>query len=341
MPDKDENKPLVQLGKAKQRRNGAPSSGAPTVYNVKDPADAYAWYLNNGEVIDDKGNVVEKKPETLPVSPKATPMGVVDENGVDDNRYKTGMDYLRGISGDAGVISPEEEQRRLRRMRTASMIGNLGNVMSAFANLYYTGKGAPSQKVPDAVVPDYMSFVDRVNQARRNAEAMQMQRDRLMADAEYKNASIAQRMKDAEIRERRLLMDEQKFEWKKQYDQGILDIKAEINRINDMKTRGQIDRWEAQNYTDYLKALTGQQNADTNAAREGRLAGGQTIEETDELGNKKTKVVTPNETVSSNGRGSGSNSGGAKPAAQASSQSVSQTQTNTSGKKSTGITNWK
>lgn len=324
MPDKDENKPLVQLGKAEQRRNGAPSSGAPTVYNVKDPADAYAWYLNNGEVIDDKGNVVEKKPEILPVTPKATPMGVVDENGVDDNRYKTGMDYLRGISGDAGVISPEKEQRRLRRMRTASAIGNLGNVMSAFANLYYTGKGAPSQKVPDAVIPPYMQFVDRVNQARKNAEAMQMQRDRLAADAEYKQEQI--RLKE-KAEERQQAYYDAKID--KMIKEGNLtDLRAEKERI-DIEMRIEENplkldklRKEAQRIQATIDNITARTNK-TNLE-----AGGKTVETTDDGDGNKTVVTTYG-------------SGGAKPAAQASSQSVSQTQTNTSGKKSTGITNWK
>lgn len=241
-------------------------------------------YVNNGGVA----------PENNLPKPKATPMGVGGDGRYANTDAKTGTAALNNLFGDSWALTPEQEQARLRRMHTSSMIGNLGNVMSAFANLYYAGKGAPSQKVPDAVVPDYMSFVDRVNQARRNAEATQLQRDRLMADAEYKNASIAQRMKDAEIRERRLLMDEQKFEWKKQYDQGILDIKSEINRINDMKTRGQIDRWEAQNYTDYLKALTGQQ-------REDRMQKGSVREETDEYGNTKRIVTTPNNGASTQG----------------------------------------
>lgn len=127
-------------------------------------------------------------------TPWQKPVGDVAEIAVatqSPQTRSTGTDEMNAAFGDSWAMSPEEEQRRLRRMRTASAIGNLGNVMSAFANLYYTGKGAPSQKVPDAVIPPYMQFVDRVNQARKNAEAMQMQRDRLASQDAYHDRQMA------------------------------------------------------------------------------------------------------------------------------------------------------
>jgi hypothetical protein len=167
--------------------------------------------------------------------------------------------------------------------------------------------------VPDAVVPDYMSFVDRVNQARSAALNDQYQRDKLQQQIDYQNESIALRKAQEQRLNESARLAWRKQDWLEKYQAGVLDIKAEQNRINEEYKKGQISiqEWRAAN--DELKAQAAMLNANTNSAREGRLSGGQTIEETDELGNKKTKVVTPNKTASSNGRGSGSNSGGGAP----------------------------
>jgi hypothetical protein len=291
MGDEEEKKSLVE----RKRNRGVPVV-PPTSVQVNDGGD-YMAYLNNGGVATENN---------LP-EPKATPMGVGG-----DGRYaktdaktdaNTGTAAMNNLFGDSWALTPEQEQARLRRMHTSSMIGNLGNVMSAFANLYYAGKGAPSQKVPDAVVPDYMSFVDRVNQARRAALNDQYQRDKLQQQIDYQNESIALR----KAREQRLnesaRLAWRKQDWLEKYQAGVLDIKVEQNRINEEYKKGQISiqEWRAAN--DELKAQAAMLNAKTNSAREGRLSGGQTIEEADEYGNKKTKVVTPSRGGSSNKQG--------------------------------------
>lgn len=63
-------------------------------------------------------------------------------------------------------ITPEEEDRRKRAASAVEGVGHLGNVLSAFSNLIFTGKGAPSQeltKVPDEI----QKFEDRLAEKRR------------------------------------------------------------------------------------------------------------------------------------------------------------------------------
>jgi len=215
---------------------------------------------------------------------------------------RSGTRDLYGLVGDSMNLSPEEEQRRIRRARTAAMIGNLGNVMSGFANLYYVDKGAPAMQLPEAVVPDYMTFVDRVNGARRAALANQMARERLNQTAAYQRESLELRRQQEERMSARAELEERKQSWKEQYEQGRLDILAERNRIDEMYKRGQIERWERDSAIRSLDAATRSRNADTAAHREERLAGGSTVEESvgyDERGRVKTRVTTPNGGVAS------------------------------------------
>lgn len=63
-------------------------------------------------------------------------------------------------------ITPEEEEKRKRSATAVEGIGHLGNVMNAFSNLIFTGKGAPSQELPK--VPDEIqAFEDRMAEKRR------------------------------------------------------------------------------------------------------------------------------------------------------------------------------
>lgn len=249
----------------------------PTSVQVNDGGD-YMAYRNNGGVA----------PENNLPKPKATPMGVGGDGRYANTDVNTGTAALNNLFGDSWALTPEQEQARLRRMHTSSMIGNLGNVMSAFANLYYAGKGAPSQKVPDAVVPDYMSFVDRVNQARRNAEAMQMQRDRLAADAEYKQEQI--RLKE-KAEERQQAYYDAKID--KMIKEGNLtDLRAEKERI-DIEMRIEENplkldklRKEAQRIQATIDNITARTNK-TNLE-----AGGKTVETTDDGDGNKTVVTT-------------------------------------------------
>ena len=208
-----------------------------------------------------------------------------------------GTDFLTGIAGDSWALTPEQEQARMRRMRTASAIGNLGNVMSAFANLYYVNKGAPSQKVPDAVVPPYMQFVDRVNQARRNAETMQMQRERLMADTEYKKEQLrlkeeAERSKQAwnQARIDKLVKEGDLTELKAEKTRQEIELNAETNPLKIQQLKTNIQNLEASIQQKQAAANNSNASAEKNmaladAARNGKET---TVTRTDGFGRTTT-----------------------------------------------------
>lgn len=64
-------------------------------------------------------------------------------------------------------ITPEDERRRKRATSAVEGVGHLGNVLSAFSNLIFTGKGAPSQELPKVPDSRLQTFEDRIAEKRR------------------------------------------------------------------------------------------------------------------------------------------------------------------------------
>lgn len=75
-------------------------------------------------------------------------------------------------------ITPEEEARRERAARAVQGVAGLGNLMSAFANLTFTGKGAPSQTLPtqsvDAMSDKVTSWKDKLKAEREKYQAAEL-----------------------------------------------------------------------------------------------------------------------------------------------------------------------
>lgn len=75
-------------------------------------------------------------------------------------------------------ITPEEEARRERAARAVQGVAGLGNLMSAFANLTFTGKGAPSQTLPtqqvDAMSDKMTSWKDKLKAEREKYQAAEL-----------------------------------------------------------------------------------------------------------------------------------------------------------------------
>lgn len=72
-------------------------------------------------------------------------------------------------------ITPEEEARRERAARAVQGVAGLGNVITAFSNLAFTGKGAPSQTLPtqqaDAMGKEVTSWQDKLASEREKYAA--------------------------------------------------------------------------------------------------------------------------------------------------------------------------
>lgn len=153
-------------------------------------------------------------------------------------------------------ITQEEQDRRTKAAYSASAIGALGNAMSAFSNLAFTGGVAPSQKLPETYSPnkDVQNFRDRVNKVRDNylsnitaQRRLDLQDEWYRQRAEAQKEDLAQRKDRLAFereREQRLAetqeLNTRKQEWKERYEQGRLDIAKEKNRIDEEYKRGML-----------------------------------------------------------------------------------------------------
>ena len=100
--------------------------------------------------------IIENSDEILAQQPK-----------VEGPTKKTGAAWLSDyVNSLKKPITPEEEARRERAARAVQGVAGLGNVMTVFSNLAFTGKGAPSQTLPtqqaDAMGKEITSWQDKL-----------------------------------------------------------------------------------------------------------------------------------------------------------------------------------
>ena len=123
-------------------------------------------------------------------------------------------------------VSEEEQERRLRAKRSAQTVADLGSLASAFANLYYTGKGAPSQTVAYAKAVDDNDLVSRWQKGRDSYRTYAQKGRELILDRAKKNLDME--------------LAKQKGEW-----QNAL-LKAQVDLANAKTTGEQVAAAAAQ-----------------------------------------------------------------------------------------------
>lgn len=122
-------------------------------------------------------------------------------------------------------MTPEEEQRRKRAAAAVEGIGHLGNVMNAFSNLVFTGKGAPSQKLPDVPAGELQKFEDRIAEKRRMyASGLMGARDKDLQD--WKNEYLMRYNEKKAVEDRALQL--MKINAEMSYKQAMLQAKNEV-----------------------------------------------------------------------------------------------------------------
>lgn len=106
------------------------------------------------------------------VTPTPTQETITPVQPVVTNPY---TDFIKTLQKP---ITPEEEARRERAARAVQGVAGLGNLMSAFANLTFTGKGAPSQTLPtqsvDAMSDKMTSWKDKLKAEREKYQAAEL-----------------------------------------------------------------------------------------------------------------------------------------------------------------------
>lgn len=145
-------------------------------------------------------------------------------------------------------ITPEEEARRERAARAVQGVAGLGNLMSAFANLTYTGKGAPSQTLPtqqvDAMGKEMTSWKDKLKAEREKYQAAELgaKVEQWKADLDAQHRAQAQANAD------------------RAHEENVRQFNERMAK-EDAERKAARDRWEKQ----YLQSLEQQRIANNQA----------------------------------------------------------------------------
>jgi len=158
---------------------------------------------------------------------------------IEDPTKKTGAAWLSDyVNSLKKPITPEEEARRERAARAVQGVAGLGNVMTAFSNLAFTGKGAPSQTLPtqqaDAMGKEITSWQDKLATEREKYAAAMLgaktQQWKAELDAQHRaqaqaNADRAHEENVRQFNERMAKEDAERKaaqdRWEKQYQQSL------------------------------------------------------------------------------------------------------------------------
>lgn len=169
-------------------------------------------------------------------------------------------------------ITPEEEARRERASRAVQGVAGLGNLMSAFANLTYTGKGAPSQTLPtqsvDAMGKEMTSWKDKLKAEREKYQAAELgakvEQWKAELDAQHRaqqqaNVDRAYEENVRQFNERMAKEDAEKKaaqdRWEKQYQQSLEQQRIANNqaqqRLNISQQQADTAEKRAEAYANY------------------------------------------------------------------------------------------
>ena len=163
-------------GKAGGTVAGAPSGETEGTVAAAEGTALAQHMMPDMRYVNEDGEVYERKGETrLGAGDGETGRrGSASTHGTTANTpgstgARSGVELMNGAFGNAWNLTPEEAEARLRRERAVSGAKALSDSILAFANSVYTGGGGNSATLPKTAMPSEMSFVDRVNEARREA----------------------------------------------------------------------------------------------------------------------------------------------------------------------------
>lgn len=175
----------------------------------------------------------------------------------------TELDYLTQFT-DAYTPAPltkEEQERRTRAANAMAGIGALGNAASAISNLIYTGKGAPSQTLPQTVDASAgIRELDETERVRRN-EIYQRAKERVAekrAQDEFKqNMEIKRAELGIKVQQAQMSMEKigQEIENAR--------LRGETEKVNRLLREQQVLKAQIENY--YAPALAQLNIADKQA----------------------------------------------------------------------------
>lgn len=173
-------------------------------------------------------------------------------------------------------MTPEEEERRKRSATAVEGIGHLGNVLNAFSNLVFTGKGAPSQTLHKVPSGDLQKFEDRVSDNRRRYIGMMTDargKDRAEWLDDWKNEYNRQKMaKEKELAQAELTYKQAQTEAAKERAeyQRLINAGVPAKQAAELAyKRAQIDTQKAMQYKNYQQGKNAYKTADSAMDNEG------------------------------------------------------------------------
>lgn len=147
----------------------------------------------------------------------------------------------------AGLLPKEEQEKRERAARRINGIQHLGNMLSAFSNLYYTRGGAPSQTLPTVTNPDLETWRTKQRSNITSYQDWVDKKDKAIWDREYKLMTAAHRQEmdkaNLAIRQAKQKADEETEKWKA--EKARYGAESEQARAAGLKADAAKKEWEA------------------------------------------------------------------------------------------------
>lgn len=172
-----------------------------------------------------------KLPNEIVTNPEDTQVGMSEPKMSD---YQFNQNFYKQYMQKP--VTQEEEDRRKRAAQSAQAIAGLGNVISAFSNLAFSGE-APSQTLPQLPQVDYLSFSDRLKQ-QRDQYGSGLVNARARDYSEYHNALNSYLMDQY----RKSLIDIRQKEHERQMEKDANQLAMDAEKMRMDKEKNEFDR---------------------------------------------------------------------------------------------------
>jgi hypothetical protein len=172
------------------------------------PGSVPANYTFTGEQLGIEEPVKQQQPVAAPRQTEPKVSGALSGffSGLTGRRREWPGSANAGRSGAIGYLgsmytSPEEEERYLRQSQNKTKLMAVGDALRQFGNIYYTSRYATPQKFNDIYAQERARYLqdkairDRNNvyyaQQKQREAQLEMQREKIAADAERRNEELA------------------------------------------------------------------------------------------------------------------------------------------------------
>jgi hypothetical protein len=267
------------------------------------PGSVPANYTFTGEQLGIEEPVKQQQPVAAPRQTEPKVSGALSGffSGLTGRRREWPGSANAGRSGAIGYLgsmytSPEEEERYLRQSQNKTKLMAVADALRQFGNIYYTSRYATPQKFNDIYAQERARYLqdkavrDRNNvyyaQQKQREAQLEMQREKIAADAERRNEELAMKREEHKAR-----------------------LPYYTNQAKEAKHKAEIKEKEAANYDKVLKNKNDYDEAKVGATKAREKASLASAERARVAAANDTRRT--NSTIAKNAR-TGSGGGGGK-----------------------------